>query len=285
MGTKASNSFKSKGLRVLKVAKNSPGFKAGIEPFFDFILSMTVAEKTTDFTEISSENTAESSILSFFFEKICENLQNSIEFCVFNVFSQKKRKISMIPSKNWPNADSLLGILIRIEEIDDALTKTFKILKVLPDSASSLAGFIEKEYILGMPYYKYGDIHEFLAILTMNSEDLHKEICVFNEKTQEIRFVSMKIEKKGGLGCELGFGIINQLRPCLDTVENTNEKNENIEKFAEKNCEFKEKNNRKYKEINSKMKIPPKNPFLKKIVKKPSFEKSIIEKGLFWVLL
>jgi len=38
-----------------------------------------------------------------------------LEFVIYNMFTQKERKLNITLNKQWLNADSLLGVLFRYE--------------------------------------------------------------------------------------------------------------------------------------------------------------------------
>ena len=273
-------------LRVVKVFRNSPGFKAGFESFLDFIFEIeTISGERSNFIQVKEPETP-SSILAGFYKVISENANKQLVFTLYNVYSQKSRQISLIPNRDWENADSFLGILVRLEEMETALERTLKVLNVLKDSPAEKCGLIaENDYILGLTYYKYRDVNEFKAMLEIE-EEKDKEICVFSQKTGEVRHISIKTNKdwggKGLLGCEFGFGYRNQLKPGLEQVEakdspirqsfnGEQSRNDEDSIIKEKMYASVEK-----LEKSKKLKVPPKNPF--PFVKKASFEKPL-DKG------
>lgn len=290
MGAQISNplDITPTALRVLKVFPNSPCFKAGIEPFFDYILSLHIDNILTPFSDVFSYN--ESLILSHFFDIITKNVNKPVGLTIFSVYTQEKRYLEVIPSRDWPNSDSLLGILIRNEEIANALERTFKVLSVLPGSPAFLSGLIaEEDYILGLTFHKYKGIRDFKDILTQNTGKTH-EICVFNQKSRDIKYITLQPNKDWGgegiIGCEFGFGGMNQLKIGLENVKNSNEFFEKKEEklgIEDKLIEKVEKTSVLTKNSilqSNKLRIPPKNPFNYPLYhKKPSFEKNLADKG------
>jgi len=293
MGTSFSRNIENPifSLRIVKVFANSPGFKAGLEPFLDFIIEIqTSNNEKVSFTQIS-DNSISSLVLADFSRIISENANKILIFSLFNVYSQKSRKVQIIPSRDWENSDSFLGILVRLEEIANSLEKTYRVLNVLKDSPAEKSGLLaESDFILGLTYNKYQDIKEFIEILE-EEEEKDKEICVFNEKSGEVRHISLKINKdwggKGILGCEFGFGIRNQLKPGLENVESSKEivgEKEKSPGFEKSNNEDTSKHQKMMgiSEKAKKLKIPPKNPF--NYAKKTSFEKGYSPKSLFFLI-
>lgn len=272
------------GLRVLKVLPESPCFKAGIEPFLDFIISIIVDNREIKFISIDSLDEKET--LNYFFKIVSENQNKLIGMTIFNIYFQKQREIQITPTRNWPNSESLLGIFVRKEEFTSALSRTFKVLKVLENSPAASSGLIELEdYVLGLSYFKYRNVSEFKNILNspvpLDSQENLKEVCVFNNKSRKIRFVVLKPKKEWGghgiLGCEFGYGSVNNLQAGLEDIKSfeSNDK--------KSNSPLKEKsilNSANKIKQNNKLKIPPKNPFKNsELLKKPSFEKVLLQKG------
>lgn len=285
----SSENFAETGLRVLKVLPFSPCYKAGIEPFFDFILCIFVEKKEISFQR-DENHVSEKELLQSFNKIIAENQNKSLGFKVFNIYSQKSRDLLISPTRNWPNSESLLGIIIRKESFANALEKSFKVLSVLENSPAAISGLIaEEDFIIGMTYYKYQDIEEFKEILSQatpeeNKENL-KEVCVFNNKSKEIRLVNLKTNEKWGgkglLGCEFGFGYMNNLKPGLEDIQHEGKEKINASPIKNKR-NFKEDTARIKQISNHKLKIPPKNPFIPQVLqKKNSFDKISLLKGFF----
>jgi len=196
MGNATNNS--GFGFRVLKTHINSPAHEAGIQPFLDFIVNIELTH--SELKEVNLSN------IQAFFNTIKANENKEIHVTLFNIYDRQLRKIHMIPHKNWPEADSLLGVLLRYEDYITALERTYKVIQVLPGSEAEKLGFMEEfDYILGLTNYQYKDLGEFIKLL-FKAED----VCVFNVKEGRVRFIQTPKEKCV-LGCQFGEGILNQL--------------------------------------------------------------------------
>lgn len=196
MGNSANNS--GFGFRILKVQANSPSYEVGLQPFLDFIVNIELTD--SELKEASISNIQE------FFNTIKASEDKEIHVTIFNIYNRQLRKIKMVPNKNWPNADSLLGALLRYEEYITALERTYKVIQVLPDSVAEKLGLVEgSDYIIGITNYQYKDLNEFIRVLFKA-----EEICVFNSQKNQIKFINMP-NQKCQLGCQFGEGILNQL--------------------------------------------------------------------------
>jgi S1-C subfamily serine protease len=77
----------TEGFHVLRVQEGSPGHKAGLEPYFDFIVSIKGVRLDTDNDK--------------FKEILKENINKSVELLVFNSKTQAVRTLPLVPHENW----------------------------------------------------------------------------------------------------------------------------------------------------------------------------------------
>ena len=148
-----------------------------------------------------------------------------IELQIFNLLSRKTRSVTLVPNKNWENADSLLGVLIRYEDYTTAPDRVFRIVAVSPDSPAALAGFIpEEDFLLGSSQTLYNDLAELSTYLELTQGSAIKslEIVLYNAKAKTLRSTFITPRKNWGgpglLGCEFGMGYLNIL-PVVDENE------------------------------------------------------------------
>ena len=163
---------------------------------------------------------------SDFLSTLSRSESKEVSLTIYNMLHRKKRTIKMIPNRNWPQADSLLGILIRYEDYSNAHERVLRIADIKPNSPAQLAELIiEDDYILGSPQYLYKDVYDLSNFIELTQESAIKslEIGVFNIKTKEVRSTLILPNKnwggKGFLGCEFGLGILNAL-PYIYEEEN-----------------------------------------------------------------
>jgi hypothetical protein len=93
----------TEGFHVLKVWPNSPGHKAGLEPFFDFIIGV---------------NTLRLDINGDHLKKACEeNADKEVKLTVYNSKNQDVRELVMVPNNTW-GGKGLLGLSIRFTSFE-----------------------------------------------------------------------------------------------------------------------------------------------------------------------
>ena len=96
-----------------QVQDNSPGSKAGLEPFFDFIISINGARLLQDD--------------DVFRNTLKDNLDRPVELELYNAKHQGSRKVILIPSVNW-GGQGLLGVSIRFCSFDGANQNVWHVL-------------------------------------------------------------------------------------------------------------------------------------------------------------
>lgn len=77
----------TEGFHVLRVQEGSPGHKAGLEPYFDFIININGVRLDTDNDK--------------FKEILKENINKPVELLVYNSKTQAVRQLPLIPHENW----------------------------------------------------------------------------------------------------------------------------------------------------------------------------------------
>lgn len=77
----------SEGFHVLRVQDGSPGFKAGFEPNFDFIISINGIRLDTDNDK--------------FKEILKDNVNKQVELHVYNSKTRAVRQVPLTPHENW----------------------------------------------------------------------------------------------------------------------------------------------------------------------------------------
>jgi hypothetical protein len=153
-----------------------------------------------------------------FFELLARQEGKETELGLFNIRSSHMRFIRVTPNKDWPDADGLLGMMIRFEDFSKAQEKTFRILKVWDNSPAYHCGLqAEEDYVLGFTHYNHKDFEDFINILRNleKSEVNTVEMCVFNNIQNCPRFIYLSPDRQwggeGSIGCEFGSGILNML--------------------------------------------------------------------------
>lgn len=114
---------------------NSPGSRAGLEAFFDFIIAINGSR-------LDQDNDTLKSILSANIDKPCKLL-------VYSSKSLQVRELTLVPTKNW-GGQGVLGVSIRFCSFERANENVWHVLDVQPNSPASLAGLRSNtDYIIG----------------------------------------------------------------------------------------------------------------------------------------
>eukprot|EP01017_Pseudomicrothorax_dubius_P026035 TRINITY_DN2873_c0_g1_i4.p1 TRINITY_DN2873_c0_g1~~TRINITY_DN2873_c0_g1_i4.p1 ORF type:complete len:394 (-),score=105.09 TRINITY_DN2873_c0_g1_i4:32-1213(-) len=198
------------GYRVLKVSPASPAEKVGLQPFLDFIVDLGTPH--IDASEIVAKKLD-------FFAVLSRSEDKEIMLKVYNIRSRLIRELKVTPNKGWPSADSLLGTMIRLENLEVAYEATMRVLNVQPGSPAAQAGLVaDEDYLLGIMQSIYSNLNEligFIEYLQKNAANKSIELCLFNIRTKAFRFAIVHPAKgwggKGLLGCEFGTGLLHRL--------------------------------------------------------------------------
>ena len=77
----------TQGFHVLTVVEGSPGHRAGLEAYFDFIVSIDGIRLNTDTDK--------------FKVVVNENVNKSVELTIYNSKTHSIRQVSLIPQEKW----------------------------------------------------------------------------------------------------------------------------------------------------------------------------------------
>ncbi|XP_077393710.1 Golgi reassembly-stacking protein 2-like [Festucalex cinctus] len=189
----------SVGYHVLKVKKNSPADRAGLEPFFDFILAICD-------TRLSQDNNT-------FDNLVKNNVGKATKLVLYSSKTQDVRETEIVPSNTWGGA-GLLGITIRFSSFEKVRSNVWHVLEVQPDSPAAEAGLKPyTDYIIGADtrLYMSKSLFEILHIYEKKTLKLY----VYNTDAVECREVSVNPKLRwggrGSLGCGIGYGYLHRV--------------------------------------------------------------------------
>jgi GRASP55/65 PDZ-like domain len=193
------------GLRVIHVSFGSPAQVQGLEAFSDFIVGVS---------EVNIPNFKEE--LSNYLSR---NAGKEVILAIYSVIKRDYREIRVVPSKTWPNADSLLGVRVKWESFTTAQENIFRVSKVWPGSPGAQAGLKEGEdFVLGSPQFDYETFERFLFNVNYSFTHMDKpriELNVYNIKEDKTRMVAIVPSRDWGgeglLGTELSMGYLNDI--------------------------------------------------------------------------
>ncbi|CAG2184099.1 unnamed protein product, partial [Oppiella nova] len=109
----------TEGYHVLRVQDHSPGYKAGLEAYFDFIIAIGN-------TRLNQDNDALKEILK-------TSIDKPLKMTVYNSKTQTVREVELTPSAKW-GGQGLLGVSIRFCSFEGANEHVWHVLQVEANS-------------------------------------------------------------------------------------------------------------------------------------------------------
>jgi hypothetical protein len=187
------------GYHVLRVQENSPGSKAGLEPFFDFIIMIGN-------TRLDRDDERLKDILK-------SNVEKPIKLLVFSSKTMQIREVTLTPSGVW-GGQGLLGVSIRFCSFEGANENIWHVLEVEPNSPAYLAGLRQfTDYIIGADSIL--SEQEDLFTLIESNEGKPLKLYVYNSETDASREVVLTPNGAwggdGSLGCGIGYGYLHRI--------------------------------------------------------------------------
>lgn len=196
----------NEGYHVLRVQENSPGHRAGLEPFFDFIISVCD-------TRLNKDNDTLKELLKM-------NVEKPTKMLLYNSKTLAVRETTITPSSMW-GGQGLLGISIRFCTFEGANENVWHVLEVEPNSPAALAGLRPySDYIIGADAVMNESEDLFSIIETYEGKEL--KLYVHNTDTDNCRevIITPKCDwgGEGSLGCGIGYGYLHRV-PTLPFAE------------------------------------------------------------------
>ncbi|XP_061649358.1 Golgi reassembly-stacking protein 2-like isoform X1 [Phyllopteryx taeniolatus] len=197
----------SEGYHVLKVQQNSPGYCAGLEPFFDFIIAICD-------TRLSKENDTLQDALE-------RNMDKPTKLMLYSTRTLDVRETVIVPSSMW-GGPGLLGISIRFSNFQGARENVWHVLEVEANSPAALAGLrAYTDYIIGAETFM--DKNENLFKLINSHEGRLLKFYIYNTDTVECREVYVRPNCNwggaGSLGCGIGYGYLHRVPTTPSTKD------------------------------------------------------------------
>jgi len=189
----------NEGYHVLRVQDNSPGHKAGLEPFFDFIIMIGNVRLDRDDERLK--------------DILKANVEKPIKLLVFSSKTMTIREVTLTPSGIW-GGQGLLGVSIRFCSFEGANENIWHVLEVEPNSPAYLAGLRPfTDYIIGADSILTEQ--EDLFTLIESNEGKPLKLYVYNSETDASREVVLTPNSAwggdGSLGCGIGYGYLHRI--------------------------------------------------------------------------
>ncbi|XP_068427875.1 Golgi reassembly-stacking protein 2-like [Clinocottus analis] len=199
----------TEGYHVLRVQDSSPGHCAGLEPFFDFIISICD-------TRLNKDNDTLKELLKMHVEK-------PIKVLLYSSKTLAVRETTVTPSNMW-GGQGLLGVSIRFCSFEGANENVWHVLEVEPNSPAALAGLrAHTDYIIGADTVM--NESEDLFSLVESHEGKELKLYVYNTDTDNCHEVVITPNcdwgGDGSLGCGIGYGYLHRI-PTLPFLEGKN---------------------------------------------------------------
>jgi len=196
----------TEGYHVLRVQDGSPGSRAGLEPFFDFIVAIGN-------TRLDTDNDT-------FRDLLKANIDKPIRMTIYSSKNQNVREIGITPSTTW-GGQGLLGISIRFCSFEGANENVWHVLDVQQNSPASQAGLISNtDYIIGADSILHES--EDLFSLIESHEGKPLKLYVYNYESDRCREVTLVPNGawggEGSIGAGIGYGYLHRI-PTLEDEE------------------------------------------------------------------
>ncbi|GFY62630.1 golgi reassembly-stacking protein 2 [Trichonephila inaurata madagascariensis] len=189
----------TEGYHVLRVQDNSPGSKAGLEAFFDFIVAVGN-------TRLNQDNDTLKEILK-------ANIERPLHMTVYSTKTQTVREVDITPSNTW-GGQGLLGVSIRFCSFEGVNENVWHVLEIQPHSPADLAGLHPfDDYIIGADSVLHESEDLFSLIEAHEGKAL--TLYVYNAVSDLCREVVITPNKnwggEGSLGCGIGYGYLHRI--------------------------------------------------------------------------
>eukprot|EP00062_Callorhinchus_milii_P022023 gi/632979369/ref/XP_007906430.1/ PREDICTED: Golgi reassembly-stacking protein 1 [Callorhinchus milii] len=192
----------SEGYHIHGVQDDSPAQKAGLEPFFDFIL-------TVGNTRLNRENDTLKDLLK-------ANVEKAVKLEVYSMKVAKVREVEVVPSNMW-GGQGLLGASVRFCSFQGAHEHVWHVLNIEPNSPADLAGLTpHTDYIVGADQVMQ-ESEDFYNLIELY-EGKPLKLLVYNSELDKCREIAVTPNGawggEGSLGCGIGYGYLHRI-PCF----------------------------------------------------------------------
>jgi len=165
----------AEGFHLHGVQENSPAQQAGLEPYFDFII-------TIGHSRLNKENDTLKALLK-------ANVEKPVKLEVFNMKTMKGRDGEGVPSNMW-GGQGLLGASVRFCSFRRASEHVWHVLDVEPSSPASLAGLCPyTDYVVGSDQILQESEDFFTLIESHEGKPL--KLMVYNSESDSCREVTV----------------------------------------------------------------------------------------------
>ncbi|XP_051984752.1 Golgi reassembly-stacking protein 1-like isoform X2 [Xyrauchen texanus] len=200
----------TEGYHVHGIQENSPAERAGLEPFFDFIISIGN-------NRLNQENDMLKDLLK-------ANVEKPVKMEIYCTKTMRVRELEVVPSNMW-GGQGLLGASVRFCSFQGANENVWHVLDVEPNSPAALAGLKEHaDFIVGADQVLQ-DSEDFFSLIEAH-EGKPLKLLVYNTETDKCREVVVTPNGawggEGSLGCGIGYGYLHRIPARPDSPKSEN---------------------------------------------------------------
>ncbi|OAD62053.1 Golgi reassembly-stacking protein 2 [Eufriesea mexicana] len=181
----------TEGYHVLRVQEGSPGQKAGLEAFFDFIVAIGN-------TRLDQDNDTLKELLK-------NGVDKKLTITIYSSKTQSVRQTVVVPSLTW-GGQGLLGVSVRFCSFEGSNENVWHVLCIHP-----LLSFTD--YIIGADSVLHESEDLFTLIETHEYRSL--KLYVYNTEDDSCREVTIIPNHtwggEGSLGCGIGYGYLHRI--------------------------------------------------------------------------
>ncbi|XP_051058354.1 Golgi reassembly-stacking protein 1 [Phodopus roborovskii] len=199
LGASSEQPAGGEGFHLHGVQENSPAQQAGLEPYFDFII-------TIGHSRLNKENDTLKALLK-------ANVEKPVKLEVFSMKTMKVREVEVVPSNMW-GGQGLLGASVRFCSFRRASEHVWHVLDVEPASPAALAGLCPyTDYVVGSDQILQ-ESEDFYTLL-QSHEGKPLKLMVYNSESDSCREVTVTPNAawggEGSLGCGIGYGYLHRI--------------------------------------------------------------------------
>ncbi|XP_068838691.1 Golgi reassembly-stacking protein 1 isoform X2 [Capricornis sumatraensis] len=161
----------AEGFHLHGVQENSPAQQAGLEPYFDFII-------TIGHSRLNKENDTLKALLR-------ANVEKPVKLEVFSMKTMRVREVEVVPSNMW-GGQGLLGASVRFCSCRRASEHVWHVLDVEPSSPAALAGLRPyTDYVVGSDQILQ-ESEDFFSLIESH-EGKPLKLMVYNSESDSCR--------------------------------------------------------------------------------------------------